>query len=336
MRFTPTGVGTIGKRKRVVACTAVHPHGRGDNRLRDQHRFLRHGSPPRAWGQSPVWWLYCPFHRFTPTGVGTITSATRSFTPASVHPHGRGDNYCNAWTRSSICGSPPRAWGQFAVELDRVVARRFTPTGVGTIAPASRRLPAAAVHPHGRGDNKTPIPLSTSSGGSPPRAWGQCSFARNSARCNRFTPTGVGTILPRRRTGFSTTVHPHGRGDNKRREQPAALPDGSPPRAWGQSGAPRTAAIPQRFTPTGVGTIAGASRCAETQTVHPHGRGDNFSAWEVEMMRNGSPPRAWGQCNDAALLETLLGSPPRAWGQFPDQQHQYTYPRFTPTGVGTM
>ena len=31
-------------------------------------------------------------------------------------------------------GSPPRAWGLFALEFLQALERRFTPTGVGTVA----------------------------------------------------------------------------------------------------------------------------------------------------------------------------------------------------------
>ena len=50
-RFTPTGVGTILAAAVGVAGGAVHPHGRGDNLIRDLPRVSQAGSPPRAWGQ---------------------------------------------------------------------------------------------------------------------------------------------------------------------------------------------------------------------------------------------------------------------------------------------
>ena len=70
-----------------------------------------------------------------------------------------------------------------------------------------------------------------------------------------------------------------------------------------------------RFTPTGEGTT-GPSNCQFCVcTVHPHGRGDNFTKPGDAVWDCGSPPRAWGQqavgrCHDRAV-------------------------RFTPTGVGT-
>ena len=51
-------------------------------------------------------------------------------------------------------------------------------------------------------------------------------------------------------------------------------------------------------------------------TVHPHGRGDNTMPKASRDERYGSPPRAWGQCQD--VIDFPLDA------------------RFTPTGVGTM
>jgi len=106
---------------------------------------------------------------------------------------------------------------------------------VGTIVTGSRRAAGGAVHPHGRGDNTTTTTRSGGSSGSPPRAWGQCVPLGCGACCSRFTPTGVGTILTRTPIPLSTSVHPHGRGDNARGVGAERRKRGSPPRAWGQS-----------------------------------------------------------------------------------------------------
>ena len=71
-RFTPTGVGTMHITQVYESVDAVHPHGRGDNGMKQWQKMGRGGSPPRAWGQF-VCVIY-PAHsnRFTPTGVGTM------------------------------------------------------------------------------------------------------------------------------------------------------------------------------------------------------------------------------------------------------------------------
>ena len=111
-------------------------------------------------------------------------------------------------------------------------------------------------------------------------------------------------------------VHPHGRGDNPVRSERRFFDAGSPPRAWGQSAGVRPGFVQFRFTPTGVGTICPARQVPRQVPVHPHGRGDN-------------------NANDAANVQPI-GSPPRAWGQLEEEEEEYVYHRFTPTGVGTM
>ena len=173
-------------------------------------------------------------------------------------------------------GSPPRAWGQCSATAVTTHASRFTPTGVGTITPPAERCRRRAVHPHGRGDNIEPPERSDQPRGSPPRAWGQSVFRQCAIKTPRFTPTGVGTMFSQERRRAKATVHPHGRGDNRRPGIEPSYPYGSPPRAWGQcnEGAERRAKV--RFTPTGVGTITAHHTVLANVAVHPHGRGDNF------------------------------------------------------------
>ena len=157
------------------------------------------------------------------------------------------------------------------------------------------------------------------------------------ARSNRerFTPTGVGTTIVTDIVISRRPVHPHGRGDNAGSARDITRPHGSPPRAWGQphrfsaierairftpTGVGTT--IPQptqmqnrRFTPTGVGTTSTNGSFCIGSEVHPHGRGDNPCFVRPDTIRDGSPPRAWGQ---RTLITTEAESG-----------------RFTPTGVGT-
>ena len=132
-RFTPTGVGTMARLVARRMALPVHPHGRGDNGSMSIPAARRCGSPPRAWGQSPVHNRPEPILRFTPTGVGTIISRARGSIPVTVHPHGRGDNLIRPPEPAGPHGSPPRAWGQYGRRCARRRTRRFTPTGVGTM-----------------------------------------------------------------------------------------------------------------------------------------------------------------------------------------------------------
>ena len=75
IRFTPTGVGTIGLDSAMPRAEPVHPHGRGDNNGANCQRNADLGSPPRAWGQCELDGGGHGILRFTPTGVGTILAS---------------------------------------------------------------------------------------------------------------------------------------------------------------------------------------------------------------------------------------------------------------------
>ena len=219
----------------AASCVAVHPHGRGDNVIAWVIAAGVIGSPPRAWGQSQTGNCSLEPVRFTPTGVGTMVAHSRTRLASSVHPHRRGDNA--ACGRKILCsnGSPPRAWGQLRTRRPKHEHARFTPTGVGTIAPRACKRLRRPVHPHGRGDNCTMDRNRPGRDGSPPRAWGQCQNVIDLSLDTRFTPTGVGTIVAPPDLALYAAVHPHGRGDNRRIVIRIFGRCGSPPRAWGQS-----------------------------------------------------------------------------------------------------
>ena len=126
---------------------------------------------------------------------------------------------------------------------------------MGTIASIRASLQRNTVHPHGRGDNSAADQFVNVFYGSPPRAWGQSFGIVDPLNIERFTPTGVGTMLSSAAQTLATAVHPHGRGDNY--DVPLREIDtfGSPPRAWGQSLGIVDPPAVIRFTPTGVGTI---------------------------------------------------------------------------------
>ena len=172
--------------------------------------------------------------RFTPTGVGTISSSVAGGETTTVHPHGRGDNRNVSVISTGSRGSPPRAWGQSDTARAACSSARFTPTGVGTMALNWSSVKLYPVHPHGRGDNARAMPSSPALRGSPPRAWGQFLPRPTRARNRRFTPTGVGTIRRLLYQRAAPPVHPHGRGDNSPYAHLVKPANGSPPRAWGQ------------------------------------------------------------------------------------------------------
>ncbi len=252
----------------------VHPHGRGDRwgSCRVWGSWL--GSPPRAWGQDGNRRKIRRSGRFTPTGVGTGSQQLSCLLMLPVHPHGRGDRQGRLIDGRRVIGSPPRAWGQGTQHLDFARVARFTPTGVGTGTYTRSAGWAWTVHPHGRGDRRHCLSPLVPVVGSPPRAWGQVLFTPSSKLPSRFTPTGVGTGACASRGWTPTPVHPHGRGDRRRRHVHARRAAGSPPRAWGQGDHLGDLPADLRFTPTGVGTGAASQKPISASSVHPHGRGD--------------------------------------------------------------
>ncbi len=252
-------------------------------------------------------------------------------------------------------GSPPRAWGQPARHLHDGSNRRFTPTRVGTTSPSWTAFRALAVHPHARGDNLWWGSFLRDRGGSPPRAWGQRSVWPTAARRQRFTPTRVGTTRRLEVVNAELAVHPHARGDNEGKSELGGRQWGSPPRAWGQHIADGLDLVAERFTPTRVGTTSTSLCLVPGIAVHPHARGDNSASTTTGRLRNGSPPRAWGQRSrriwltddngspprawgqraPSAVLSPRSGSPPRAWGQRDGNSASNRLTDFTPTRVGT-
>ena len=150
-------------------------------------------SPPRAWGP-PTWrqlalWL----RRFTPTCVGTSVARISPGLKPTVHPHVRGDLLYPYQRRMKTAGSPPRAWGPLHWLRSQGCAGRFTPTCVGTSLIGLSSWDIRAIHPHVRGDLLTIEYQGFYPIGSPPRAWGPPECWRLTGKCNRFTPTCVGT-----------------------------------------------------------------------------------------------------------------------------------------------
>ncbi len=212
-----------------------------------------------------------------------------------VHPHRRGDGDLLRWRRRGLAGSPPQAWGRQDRDIQLGVRSRFTPTGVGTAAPASGSGSATTVHPHRRGDGAPAAERVTSKYGSPPQAWGRLISVLTRSINLRFTPTGVGTATGQVIKG--------------------AAGGGSPPQAWGRQQHGEAHQPEPRFTPTGVGTAGGHHRRRPRHPVHPHRRGDGFCPVTAPSPRSGSPPQAWGRRRGRVAV--------------------FFDPRFTPTGVGT-
>ena len=191
-RFTPTRVGKSGLMSPMLFSNAVHPHACGEiaSVMSSQARIV--GSPPRVWGNRAAGTDPMAAPRFTPTRVGKSSVTIQSANTDSVHPHACGEISRIASSKASICGSPPRVWGNRARSPPRVRGQRFTPTRVGKsklLTPAPTPEP---VHPHACGEITFCLRRSAGCAGSPPRVWGNRCCAQNPGVDERFTPTRVG------------------------------------------------------------------------------------------------------------------------------------------------
>jgi len=111
-----------------------------------------------------------------------------------------------------------------------------------------------------------------------------------------------------------SSVHPHVRGEYRGTLSFLAIPNGSPPRAWGILVGFEGGGCGGRFTPTCVGNTWDAPTFSNGAPVHPHVRGE------------------YGQRSDPH--RRIAGSPPRAWGIRMSWPTSHPARRFTPTCVG--
>ena len=131
---------------------------------------------------------------------------------------------------------------------------------------------------------------------------------------------------------------------------------GSPPRLWGALNDVSRSMTHQRFTPTPVGSAAGASMPTRRGSVHPHACGEREMDMGQALTRFGSPPRLWGarmRCLQTSPTFRFTptpvgsahrgrgfacshsGSPPRLWGARVSVGRHFPAGRFTPTPVGS-
>ena len=175
------------------------------------------GSSPRAWGTDHAAVLQQGDHRFIPTSVGN-GSVSRARNPdVPVHPHERGERKRGCRSRRTRLGSSPRAWGT-GLNLRQIRIRaRFIPTSVGNGALHPEGVTDGSVHPHERGERDAQAAVTTIAAGSSPRAWGTVGKPEVQEGSGRFIPTSVGNGAATRTTSTSASVHPHERGERKRR-----------------------------------------------------------------------------------------------------------------------
>jgi len=130
------------------------------------------GSSPPAWGIRYAHGRGRAADRFIPTPVGNTPVAPNDCSPASVHPHARGEYSTSNFQRAAGSGSSPRPWGILLPHPFAPVGDRFIPTPVGNTWPVRSTSRITPVHPHARGEHFFRVVIPASSRGSSPRPWG--------------------------------------------------------------------------------------------------------------------------------------------------------------------
>ena len=169
------------------------------------------------------------------------------------HPHVRGEDKRESTPRIIFPETPPRAWGRHAESLGYEANNRNTPTCVGKTYQGREGDTCERKHPHVRGEDEGIPPPSASCRETPPRAWGRRKHPADFSLYQRNTPTCVGKTEVVDYLGFAIEKHPHVRGEDGYALGGKALPEETPPRAWGRPEGLTLATLEKRNTPTCVG-----------------------------------------------------------------------------------
>ncbi len=192
LRFIPTHVGnTIATIPRPNS-EPVHPHTRGEHKIRNKKSMGWYGSSPHTWGTRTreVDCIY-PF-RFIPTHVGNTVRDRLHAQLDSVHPHTRGEHRSSRHPHEPQDGSSPHTWGTRANSSICRRRRRFIPTHVGNTPKDGFTLFHTSVHPHTRGEHDPMRSSISPIVGSSPHTWGTLSSCGSDYVIFRFIPTHVG------------------------------------------------------------------------------------------------------------------------------------------------
>ncbi len=179
---------------------------------------------------------------------------------------------CSAFHTSS--GSSPLTRGTLPAAAAAVESLRFIPTHAGNTGPAASGPGNISVHPHSRGEHASSFIGSPRSSGSSPLTRGTLRRCCERSGTWRFIPTHAGNTTASPRATWSTSVHPHSRGEHSR--------------------LPTLRKHQQRFIPTHAGNTACAPMSPARPPVHPHSRGEHEMMNLVEGYADGSSPLTRG------------------------------------------
>ena len=127
----PTCVGKTALQRVLCSRPAEHPHVRGENLKRREHRGKRRGTSPRAWGKQHLARRESAESRNIPTCVGKTLLPTLAVYLCPEHPHVRGENISSSASLTCSSGTSPRAWGKQKSNEGNNRRKRNIPTCVG-------------------------------------------------------------------------------------------------------------------------------------------------------------------------------------------------------------
>ncbi len=173
---TPTCVGKTAMLTGRQLMGRKHPHVRGEDEEILNLADGKQETPPRAWGRptgrtSP---MRCEGN--TPTCVGKTSTPATAAHLAQKHPHVRGEDPWRYVSSTYHPETPPRAWGRLTSPESIRKSFRNTPTCVGKTRTHSEGLTSCRKHPHVRGEDFRPTPLTLLHSETPPRAWGRHQY----------------------------------------------------------------------------------------------------------------------------------------------------------------
>ncbi len=213
------------------------------------------GSSPHPWGTLLLKTRRYESIRFIPTPVGNTLPLAAGSGAVPVHPHTRGEHFCQKESPQTGGDSSPHPWGTLRQKSGITYTRRFIPTPMGNTGPGPGRRRSLPVHPHTRGEHAPKPQKPKPTAGSSPHPWGTQRIWFRTFESTRFIPTPVGNTSRSFLAIRSGSVHPHTRGEHcSTRESTGAG-------FW--------------FIPTPVGNTRSRLPSAGPQPVHPHTRGEH-------------------------------------------------------------
>ena len=173
--------------------------------------------------------------------------------------------------------------------------KRITPACAGKTRNDLGRRRACQDHPRVCGENLAVAVLTAAEKGSPPRVRGKLQQKAARAAHPGITPACAGKTLDEYHQHPDTEDHPRVCGENFRKEYPAGISSGSPPRVRGKPLSEWERLTRLRITPACAGKTEFYGITYSWNRDHPRVCGENSVKSVLNARCKGSPPRVRGK-----------------------------------------